>query len=196
MKRSEWRDEDDELPWPQPCEEFTGDVWSRAAQDAPAVAATPAETPVEPPLEMFDAEMSLRFWSSNDEAWDYWEKHRDEFPRISDVLKRIDVPAANALEQELEDRARREREAALERIRSAPRHSGRREDADLLHHLVKIKPQVLSFRRNQVYQLCLQRGFSVHRCAQALGIGHETVRTHLRRLRSAVPAAWRARDSK
>src|SRR5262245_27658859 len=63
---------------------------------------------------------------------------------------------------------------------------GVRNDADVLIRYVDAGAR-LSRRVRQVFDQCLIEGLSIQECADKLGIGYETVRTHLRTLRRMVP---------
>jgi len=189
-------DDDDEEPQFE-LYVFEDDVWSleskRAAKEAssPAPTVTPsAPREAAPEFEMFDAWLSLELANDLSKAGDVWEANRDIYPRFADLMGRIDYHAAGLLEDWLEEEAERLRDDALEQIRTAPRNSGRRLDGELVRQLVHIKSRSLSRRQREVYHFCFERNFSVNQCAKVLGIGSETVRTHLRRLRKQMPAAW------
>lgn len=59
----------------------------------------------------------------------------------------------------------------------------RREDTAALRELVALAAK-MPRRQREIAALCLDQGLSLSECAARLGIGRETVRTHLRRLRA------------
>jgi DNA-binding CsgD family transcriptional regulator len=66
------------------------------------------------------------------------------------------------------------------------RPGGERHDTEVLIRFVDEKQPRLSRRQQQVFDLCIRAGASLGECAAQLGIGRETVRTHLRSLRALV----------
>lgn len=192
-----WSDDEDEEVPQLAGYDHSEDLWSLASREAaneavPSAPAVPASTPSATgaePIEMFDARLSLELLGPG-KALDYWEENQDRYPKLRDVMRRINIRGATLLENWIEEELAREREEALERIRTAPRHSGLRLDAEIVRQIVRYKPGALTRQQRKVYELCFERGFSVNQCAQALRIGKETVRTHLRRIRKHRPADW------
>lgn len=160
-------------------------------QDVSNEAVEPADSEE---LTMFDGPMSYRMFNDPNFMTEYVNEHARGRLEVGRILRRIDLDAANAYQDELEEQARERERVMLEQIRMAPQHSGMREDGAILEELARVKPHVFSRRIEQVFRMCIQDQMSIRQCAEALGIGTETVRTYLRRLRAEVPPAWRAQQ--
>lgn len=138
-----------------------------------------------------DPATSLRLLRDSAALARYFDEHEQEYGNVRSLIRAIDDTGAWALEEQLVDDQRRTRDAALAELRAAQKHPGKRNDATVLKHMFGLKGARLPDRLRQVYALCVEQGLSLNECARRLGIGRETVRSHLRRLRAEVPAAWR-----
>jgi len=63
-----------------------------------------------------------------------------------------------------------------------------RHDVDALVDFVDAHGR-LPGRVREVFELCIRQGHTIEQCAHRLGIGRESVRTHLRRLRALARSA-------
>ncbi len=84
-------------------------------------------------------------------------------------------------EQSYEDEAKARAEA-----RNSRANRRRRRDLDRVLDTVDRAAKSLPRRLEEVYSLCFVRGLSIDAAATELGISRNTVRTHIRRLRTFV----------
>ncbi len=138
-----------------------------------------------------DPTTSLRLMRDQAELERYFADHRNAYGDIRTLMRAIDHVGAWALEERLVEERRTARENAIAMLKAAPKYPGVRRDGPLLKQMFEVKGRALSRRMKQVFALCIEQELSINQCANILGINRETVRSHLRKLRSEVPAAWR-----